>query len=184
MDKSPVGTQYVARRLGHFGSVISRSLTSDDARSIRNVIAAMLAFCAAVLPLSAPAQQPVETFYKDKTIDLYIGYSAGGGYDAYARLVARHMGDHIPGAPRIVPQNMPGAGSRIAASYVYSVAPHDGTALGTADQALALEQVTGDKSIAVRRQQAELDRQSRCRQQCVVRLAWIRCYEHRTGQSS
>ena len=75
------------------------------------------------------AQQSVENFYRGKTIDLYIGFTVGGGYDLYARLVGKYMGDHIPGKPRIVPRNMTGAGSRIAAGYIYSVAPKDGAAL-------------------------------------------------------
>src|SRR3954469_22100776 len=65
--------------------------------------------------------QAAGEFYRDKAIDLIIGYSPGGGYDAYARLLARHLGGHIPGNPRIVPRNMPGGGSRVAAQYVYSV---------------------------------------------------------------
>src|SRR6185437_5967831 len=60
-----------------------------------------------------------------------IGYSVGGGYDAYGRLVARHLGKHIPGNPNVQPQNMTGAGSLKAANYLYSVAPKDGSVIGT-----------------------------------------------------
>ena len=80
---------------------------------------------------AAFAQSPIEEFYKGKTVNVIIGYSPGGGYDIYARLLARHMGKHIPGKPTLVPQNMPGAGSLKAISYLYSVAPKDGTAFGT-----------------------------------------------------
>ena len=73
----------------------------------------------------------VEDFYKGKTVSLIIGYSVGGGYDAYGRLVARHLGKHIPGNPSVVPQNMTGAGSLKAANYLYSVAPKDGSTIGT-----------------------------------------------------
>jgi hypothetical protein len=73
----------------------------------------------------------VEDFYKGKTVSLLIGYSVGGGYDAYGRLLARHLGKHIPGNPSVVPQNMTGAGSLKAANYLYSVAPKDGTVIGT-----------------------------------------------------
>src|SRR6201990_1518410 len=73
----------------------------------------------------------VEDFYKGKTVSLLIGYSVGGGYDTYGRLVARHLGKHIPGNPTIVPQNMSGAGSLKAANYLYSVAPKDGSVIGT-----------------------------------------------------
>ena len=95
----------------------------------------------------AAAQTSVEQFYRGKKLDMIIGYSAGGTYDLYARLVARHLGNYIPGNPSIVPRNMPGAGSRTAAAYVYSLAPKDGTVLATADQSLAVQQAMGDKRI-------------------------------------
>ena len=97
-------------------------------------------------PQHASAQAAAE-FYQNKSIDLIIGYSPGGGYDAYARLLARHLGAHIPGNPRIVPRNMPGGGSRAAAQYVYNVAPKNGTVLATGDQSLALEQALGSGNI-------------------------------------
>jgi hypothetical protein len=108
-------------------------------------LAAVLTAAMAYAPAGVNAQGSVEEFYKGKTISLVIGYSAGGGYDTYARLVARFMGDHIPGKPQIVPRNMPGASSRVAVAYVYSVAPKDGTVLGTGDQSLALAQAMGEK---------------------------------------
>jgi len=81
--------------------------------------------------------QSVEEFYKGKTINLVIGYSVGGGYDLYGRLLARHIGKHIPGRPAIVPQNMTGAGSLRAAQFIYSVAPKDGTTFGTFGRTIA-----------------------------------------------
>ena len=75
--------------------------------------------------------QCVEEFYKGKTINLAIGFSVGGGYDLYARHLARHIGKHIPGNPTILPQNMAGAGSLRAANFIYTAAPKDGTAFGT-----------------------------------------------------
>ena len=101
----------------------------------------------AVWPGAALAQQSVEDFYRGKKIDLIIGYSSGGTYDLYARLVARHLGNYIPGKPLIVPRNMPGAGSRAAATWVYSIAPRDGTVLAAVDQSLSLQQAAGDKRI-------------------------------------
>ena len=95
----------------------------------------------------AEAQRSVEDFYRGKNIDLYIGFTVGGGYDLYARLVGKYIGEHLPGKPRVIPKNMTGAGSRIAAGYVYSVAPKDGTALATADQSIPLEQATGESGI-------------------------------------
>lgn len=70
-------------------------------------------------------------FFKGKTMTMLIGTSPGGGYDTYARLLTRHMGRFIPGKPKIVAKNMPGAGSRRAAGFLYNVAPQDGTFLGT-----------------------------------------------------
>ncbi|MDB5507765.1 MAG: Tripartite-type tricarboxylate transporter, receptor component TctC [Hyphomicrobiales bacterium] len=108
-------------------------------------LGAGLALALAASP--AAAQQSVADFYKGKTIDFYIGFSVGGGYDLYARTVARFIGEHIPGKPRVIPRNMTGAGSRVAANYVYTVAPKDGTVLATADQSIPLEQAVGDKGI-------------------------------------
>ena len=73
----------------------------------------------------------VEAFYKGRSLSIIIGYSVGGGYDTYGRLLSRYIGDHIPGRPSVVPQNMPGAGSLKAANYIYGVAPKDGTAIAT-----------------------------------------------------
>ena len=97
----------------------------------------------------AATAQAADDFYKGRTIDLVIGYSPGATYDLYARLVSRHMGNHIPGNPRIVPRNLAGAGSRVAVNYLYNVAAQDGTALATADQSLAVEQAMGDKQLTV-----------------------------------
>src|SRR3954454_4802613 len=93
----------------------------------------LLPVALALVTLSAlPARaQTVEEFYRGKTINLAIGFSVGGGYDLYARHLARHMGRHIPGNPAIVPQNMAGAGSLRAANFIYTAAPKDGTAFGT-----------------------------------------------------
>jgi len=85
-------------------------------------------FMAAAPPARA---QSVEEFYKGRTVNLLIGFSVGGGYDLYARHLARHIGKHIPGNPTIVPQNMAGAGSLRAASFLYSAAPKDGSVFGT-----------------------------------------------------
>src|SRR3954465_6368423 len=83
------------------------------------------------LPPRPARAQSVEEFYKGKSINLAIGFSVGGGYDLYARHLARPMGTHIPGNPTIVPQNMAGAGSLRAANFIYTAAPKDGTAFGT-----------------------------------------------------
>lgn len=95
------------------------------------------------------AQESAETFYAGKTIDFIIGYSPGGAYDQYARLIARHMPRFIPGNPSVIVRNMPGGGSRAAVNYVYSVAPKDGTVWATADQGLALYQAMGDETLGL-----------------------------------
>lgn len=105
---------------------------------------------AAVLSLAitlsaGPARaQSVEEFYKGRNVTMVIGFSAGSGYDIYARVLARYMGRYIPGKPNIVSQNMPGAGSLRAAQYVASVAPKDGSVLGTMSRSLPVEPLIGD----------------------------------------
>lgn len=84
------------------------------------------------------AQSPAD-FYKGRNIDLYIGYSTGGAYDLYARVIGRHIGAHIPGAPTLVPRNMEGAGSLRLANYLYRVAPQDGSAFGTIGRGIAFD---------------------------------------------
>ncbi len=88
---------------------------------------------------SAANADPIEDFYRGKTMRMLIGYGPGGGYDLYARLVAEFLPRHIPGRPTIVPQNMPGAGSFAAAYFMAEAAPKDGTVLGTLAQTLALD---------------------------------------------
>ena len=94
----------------------------------------------------AHAQTP-EQFYSGKTIKLIVGSSAGGSYDASARLVAAHFAKHVPGMPTIVVQNKKGASGRVAASYIYNVAPKDGTVLGAISQTLVLAQLLGKKGV-------------------------------------
>jgi tripartite-type tricarboxylate transporter receptor subunit TctC len=99
-----------------------------------------------VLLLTAPAKsQTVEEFYKGKTVNLVIGYSVGGGYDLYARVLARYMSKHIPGNPTIVPQNMTGAGSMRAAQYVYGVAAKDGLTFGTFSRMSAINPLIDER---------------------------------------
>jgi len=69
-------------------------------------------------------------FYRGRTVTVVVGYTAGGGYDLYARLLAKHLGSHLPGHPNVIPQNMPGAGSLKATNYLYSIAPKDGSVIG------------------------------------------------------
>jgi tripartite-type tricarboxylate transporter receptor subunit TctC len=103
-----------------------------------------LSAVAIVLPLVGQARaDPVEDFYRGRNIMLIIGYSIGGGYDTYARVLARFFGKHIPGNPNITPQNMAGAGSLRAANYLYNVAARDGTVFGIFSRGLAMEPLIG-----------------------------------------
>src|SRR3974377_1290046 len=86
--------------------------------------------CACFALSAAQAQTPAD-FFKGKTVELYIGYSVGGGYDLYARLLARHLGKHIPGNPTIVPKNMEGAGRLRLAQWLPQTRPRAGRPLGT-----------------------------------------------------
>ena len=99
----------------------------------------------ASLPFAAQAQTPAE-FYKGKQVSLYIGFSAGGGYDLYARTLARHMGKHIPGNPQVVPKNMDGAGSLRASNFIYQAAPRDGTAFGASGRATPMSPLFGQSA--------------------------------------
>jgi tripartite-type tricarboxylate transporter receptor subunit TctC len=113
----------------------------------QSLAVAMMALAALALSMRVAAADSVADFYRGKSINLYIGFSQGGGYDAYARVVARFMGNHIPGAPNIIPRQMPGAGSLTATNYVFNLAPKDGTVLATADQALPVNQIVGDPAV-------------------------------------
>ncbi|MEA2907323.1 MAG: hypothetical protein QOC56_359 [Alphaproteobacteria bacterium] len=93
----------------------------------------------AVVALVPPARaDDVADFYKGKRINLIVSYGTGGGYDVYARVLARHMSRHIPGNPSIIIQNMPGAGSLRGTNFLYNVAPKDGTTFGTFARNMAL----------------------------------------------
>src|SRR5918992_79508 len=103
----------------------------------------LLALCLALL-FCVPANAQ-ENFFSGKTIRIIVGSSPGGGYDYWARLLARYMSKYIPGNPEVVVQNMPGGGSLVATNYVYSVAKPDGLTLGMPNQLVYMGQVVGDK---------------------------------------
>jgi tripartite-type tricarboxylate transporter receptor subunit TctC len=119
---------------------MSRGSTVQKTKMLR----AAFVITAAMLSLAAPAHaQPVGDFYRGKTLRMLIGYGPGGGYDLYARLVAEFLPKHLAGNPSILPQNMPGGGSFVAAKYMAEVAPKDGTVLGSLAQTLALDSAVG-----------------------------------------
>jgi tripartite-type tricarboxylate transporter receptor subunit TctC len=88
--------------------------------------------------------QSAESFYRGKNVTFIVPDGVGGGYDAYARLLARHLADHIPGHPRIVAENMPGAAGLIATNWLYHVAPHDGSVMGETYSTALTEPLLGD----------------------------------------
>jgi tripartite-type tricarboxylate transporter receptor subunit TctC len=93
--------------------------------------------------MASPTRAADVDFYAGKTIQVLIGFSSGGGYDLYARTVARHLGRHIPGSPQLVPQNMPGAGSLKLVNYLYNVAPKDGTVIALFAPGVVAEPLLG-----------------------------------------
>ena len=108
-------------------------------------VAAKIVIILAVLCIGrADSQEP---YYKGKTIKIIVGFSAGGGYDTYARLISRHMTTHIPGHPAIVVENMVGAGSLISANHVYKIAKPDGLTIGHFIGGLFIQQLLGKPGI-------------------------------------
>jgi len=96
------------------------------------------------LVLTSPiAAQPAGDSLAGKSVSMIIGFGAGGGYALWGRTVGRHIGRHLPGAPTVIPQNMPGAGSYAAASYIFNIAPKDGTVLGIIARDAALGPLSG-----------------------------------------
>jgi hypothetical protein len=120
---------------------LPRSSRSSEFTSMRapKSLCALPAVFAALNLASAPDAFAQETFYRGRSVMLVVGYSAGGGYDQYARLLARHFGRHIAGNPSVIVQNMPGAASMTAARYLDAAAPKDGTVITTFDPGLITE---------------------------------------------
>jgi len=123
----------------------ARCIASSIASTITGLVTstvvsfAILAAALALLPMPAAWAQSVAEFYRGKSIDLDIGYSVGGGYDLYARLIARRLGGHIPGNPVVVPKNVEGAGSLRLANFLHSAAPKDGTVIGAISRGAAFD---------------------------------------------
>lgn len=113
----------------------------DRRRGVLAVVAMAAVAWGAVGP--AHAQTSVADFYKNKDIEIYVGYGAGGGYDLTARALARHMGKYIPGNPKLIVRNMPGAGSMVAANTVNNVAPKDGSVIGVYADFLPIVKLLG-----------------------------------------
>ncbi len=97
--------------------------------------------------LTAEQRQAAEAFYRRKTVSIIVGSGAGGGFDTTARLVSRHIGKHIPGAPIVIVQNMPGGGGLVAANHMFSAASKDGTVIGLFHEAQVMSQLTGVEGV-------------------------------------
>jgi len=107
----------------------------------------LVALVAGVLSAVPAAAEGVADFYRGKQVILMVGSSPGGGYDAIARLVARHLANYIPGNPNIVVQNTPGGGSLTMTNRIYRVAPQDGTVIGLVQRGVLLAQLTKQPNV-------------------------------------
>ena len=126
-------------------------------RSLRNgfflwLLAFALTGANAFAAQPAPAkpafdEKAVADFFRGKTVRIVVGFSAGGGYDQYSRLIARHLSRHIPGNPNVLVDNMAGVGSMIAANHMYNAAPKDGTIVGNLSGPIVLEQLFGNPAV-------------------------------------
>lgn len=106
------------------------------------------------------AADPIADFYRGKSISIYVGSEAGGGYDVYARLLARHIGKHIPGNPTVVVRNMPGSGGLTMTNFIANIGPKDGTAIGTAQSTIAFEALLHLNSVGGKAAQFEAEKLS------------------------
>jgi tripartite-type tricarboxylate transporter receptor subunit TctC len=137
--------------LDHACARLSRRpiMGKEATRDIHHMAAFFWIIRLAVLAASvgfAAAQTPAQ-FYKGKSVELVCGCGEGGGYDNYARLLSRHMGEHIPGAPSVVVRNVPGAGGFIAVNQAYNSAPRDGTTIGLGPPTIGLDERLGTKGV-------------------------------------
>jgi tripartite-type tricarboxylate transporter receptor subunit TctC len=114
---------------------------------MKNRMSVAMIFASPLLTAVPAIAQDAAAFYKGKTVEVIISYGAGGGYDIYGRLAARHIGTHIPGKPTVVVRNMPGAGGLNGANHLYNVAARDGTVMGVINQNAALGQALDTKGI-------------------------------------
>ncbi len=120
-------------------------MAEEPCKEEENLLKSLL--CSVALSLTigavaAPAFSQEETFAGEE-VKLYIGFGPGGGYDLYARLIANHLGKHLPGEPSVIPMNMEGAGSMLLTNWLYNVAPKDGTAIATISRAVPFFALTG-----------------------------------------
>ena len=111
------------------------------------IVSILTAVFVTTLSHEANAASAEQDFYKGKTIRVIVGFAAGGGFDSYARILTRHMAKHTPGNPTFIVENMAGAGSRLAANYLYKATAPDGLTVGNFIGSLIMQQVLGDQSV-------------------------------------
>lgn len=111
----------------------------------KRVLATGIVVSAIAAAPTAASADPVADFYRGKTVTMFVGFDAGGGYDTAARILIRHLGRHIPGNPNVIVSNMAGAGSMVALNYIYNAATKDGTAMGMFSATIVLEPMLGNK---------------------------------------
>jgi len=132
-----------------------RSGAGAPVRLVAGLAALSAALLIAACGSSSPAGQTAATdevaeaaaFYARTTVSIIVGSGAGGGFDTTARLVARHIGRHIPGTPTVIVVNMPGGGGLVAANHVFNTAPKDGTSIGLFHEAQVMNQLTGAEGV-------------------------------------
>jgi tripartite-type tricarboxylate transporter receptor subunit TctC len=123
----------------------ARSVAEENEMMLGILRATAAAIVLAMAVVAAPAQN-VADFYKGKNVELYIGYSVGGGYDLWARVLARHIGHHIPGNPTVVVKNMEGAGSLRLANWLYRIGPKDGSVFGIIGRGTGFDPLLGQQA--------------------------------------
>jgi len=95
----------------------------------------------------SPDDSEIREFYEGNTITIVVGSAPGGGFDTYARLIAKHLPKHIPGSPNVVVENMPGGGNMLAQNHMYNAARNDGTVIGNASASITINQLFGDPEV-------------------------------------
>ena len=118
-----------------------------DRRRIKGSKFLIMLSAAALVCASVPVRAQAPDLFARKTITIYIGNTVGGSYDLYGRMVARFLGRHLPGNPNVIAENMPGAGTIVAANFIYGAAPKDGTVLGIVSETLPVEQALDNPAV-------------------------------------
>ncbi len=120
-----------------------------DAGTTRPILRKIICAVTALFGMTgtSPEASAQAGFYEGKTVTIVVSYAPGGGYDFYSRLLSRHLGNHIPGKPTVVVQNMPGAAGIVATNHVYAAAPKDGTVIAAVDQNIPMFQLLGGQGV-------------------------------------